>query len=53
MVTMTDQPLTRVAARKQRKPRRRVSVIGVIGELFITAGVVLLLSWRGSCGSAT
>ncbi|SJM43783.1 sortase family protein [Frigoribacterium sp. JB110] len=48
MVTMTDQPLTRVAARKQRKPRRRVSVIGVIGELFITAGVVLLLfvAWQ-------
>ncbi|WP_119697344.1 class E sortase [Microbacterium halotolerans] len=45
---MTDQPLSRVTVRQQRKPRRRVSVIGVIGELFITAGVVLLLfvAWQ-------
>lgn len=37
--------MTRRAA---RRPRRRVSVVGVLGELFITAGVVMLLyvAWQ-------
>lgn len=45
---MTDQPVTRRDARHRKRPRRRVTVIGVIGELFITAGVVLLLfvAWQ-------
>jgi len=32
----------------ERKPRRRVSVVGILGELFITAGVVVLmfLGWQ-------
>lgn len=34
----------RVARRRQRaRPRPRVTVVGVLGELFITAGVVVLL----------
>ena len=34
--------------RLKKKPRRRVSVVGIIGELFITAGVVVLmfLGWQ-------
>lgn len=45
---MTDQPVTRREARQRKRPRRRVTVIGVIGELFITAGVILLLfvAWQ-------
>ncbi|MGO1768647.1 MAG: class E sortase [Microbacterium sp.] len=45
---MTDQALTRRDARRRRRPRRRVTVAGVIGELFITAGVILLLfvAWQ-------
>lgn len=34
---------TRASRRRAAAPRRRVSVIGVIGELLITAGVVVLL----------
>jgi sortase A len=31
------------AARRQQTPRRRTSVVGVIGEVLITAGVIVLL----------
>lgn len=34
---------TRASRRGAAKPARRVSVVGVIGELFITAGVIVLL----------
>jgi sortase A len=36
------------AARRAQKPRRRVSVVGVLGELLITAGVfvLLFLGWQ-------
>ncbi len=47
---MTETPpATRRAQRAERsRPRRRVSVLGVIGELFITVGVVALLfvAWQ-------
>jgi sortase A len=36
-------PDGRRAQRQRAKARRRVSVVGVVGELFITAGVVVLL----------
>ncbi len=35
--------VSRGAARDKARPRRRVSVVGVIGELLITAGVIVLL----------
>lgn len=35
--------VTRGAARAQARPRRRTSVVGVIGEVLITAGVIVLL----------
>ncbi|TQM18662.1 sortase A [Microbacterium kyungheense] len=35
--------MSRGAARTKARPRRRVSVAGVIGELLITAGVIVLL----------
>ncbi|MEX8057145.1 MULTISPECIES: class E sortase [Microbacterium] len=38
-----DQPQTRRGSRRGRAPRRRVSVIGVIGDLLVTAGVLVLL----------
>lgn len=40
--------MTAVAPRRRRAPRRRVSVVGVLGELFITAGVLVLafLGWQ-------
>ncbi len=47
---MTDMPpVTRASiARARRRGRRRVSVVGVIGELLITAGllVFLFLGWQ-------
>lgn len=41
-------PQTRRARATQARPRRRVSVVGVIGELLITVGVVALLfvTWQ-------
>ncbi|MFB7891926.1 class E sortase [Microbacterium sp. NPDC056044] len=36
-------PSPRGAARTDRVPRRRTSVVGVIGEILITAGIVVLL----------
>jgi sortase A len=48
--TLEEAPATRRERRApgRQKPRRRVSVFGVIGELFITAGVVVLLyvAWQ-------
>jgi sortase A len=40
-----DAPLNSPApsTKKRTKPRRRVSVVGVLGELFLTAGVLVLL----------
>ncbi len=45
--TSVPQP-TEPATRRSAAPRRRVSVVGVIGELLITAGVVALLfvAWQ-------
>lgn len=47
---MTDHPATtrKVVAQSRRRRRRRVSVVGVIGELLITAGVLvfLFLGWQ-------
>jgi len=37
------RPPDRVKGASKRRPRRRVSVIGVLGELLITAGVLVLL----------
>lgn len=44
---MTDHPSEPVRS-PLRKPRNRVSVVGVLGELFITAGVLvfLFLGWQ-------
>ena len=38
-----DQPQTRRGSRRGSAPRRRVSVIGVIGDVLVTAGVLVLL----------
>lgn len=44
----SSAPPTRRARAAQARPRRRVSVVGVIGELLITVGVVALLyvAWQ-------
>jgi sortase A len=39
----TRRPRTRAGAASKKRPRRRVSVVGVLGELLITAGVLVLL----------
>jgi sortase A len=38
-----DEPRARQRTRSSGRPRRRVSVVGVIGEILITAGVITLL----------
>ncbi|MBX3091097.1 MAG: class E sortase [Cryobacterium sp.] len=47
---MTDEPATTRAAklRTRKRDRRRVTVVGVVGELLITAGVLvfLFLGWQ-------
>ncbi len=42
MHTVT-QPQTRRARRRTTAPRRGLSVVGVIGDLLVTAGVLVLL----------
>ncbi|BDV29355.1 class E sortase [Microbacterium terricola] len=46
--------MTESTALRARRPRRRVSVLGVFGELLITAGVVVLLyvAWQMWIGDA-
>jgi len=39
----TARPRTRARGAAKKRPRRRVSVVGVLGELLITAGVLVLL----------
>ena len=43
-----SEPRGGAGARARRRPRRRVSVVGVLGELLITAGgfVLLFLGWQ-------
>ena len=43
MTDRASRPQGRRSARAARRPRRRVSVVGVLGELLITAGVLVLL----------
>ncbi|MGC0368937.1 class E sortase [Microbacterium sp. SLBN-111] len=49
-----DEPSTRRASRRRRPPRRRVTVLGVLGDLLLTAGVVVLLfvGWQLWIGDA-
>jgi len=42
-MTFEDTPAEAAPRSRPRKPKRRISVIGVIGELLITAGVLVLL----------
>lgn len=46
--------VTRASRRSARKPRRRFSFVGLIGEIFLTAGVVVLLytAWTLWIGDA-
>ena len=48
------EPLTRRASRRRRPGRRRVTVLGVLGDLLLTAGVVVLLfvGWQLWIGDA-
>ncbi|MEO6116360.1 MAG: class E sortase [Pseudolysinimonas sp.] len=39
----TSRPRSHSRTAKKKRPRRRVSVVGVLGELLITAGVLVLL----------
>ena len=43
MTDRASRPQGRRSARAARRPRRRVSAVGVLGELLITAGVLVLL----------
>lgn len=48
MSEAAEKPETRRQRRDRARPRRRVSVVGVLGELLITAGVLVLLflAWQ-------
>ena len=49
-----DEPPTRRASRRRRPRRRRVTVVGVLGDLLLTAGVIVLLfvGWQLWIGDA-
>ncbi|MDI9892476.1 class E sortase [Microbacterium sp. IEGM 1404] len=53
-MSTVEQPLTRRASRRRPQRRRRVTVLGVIGDLLLTAGVVVLLfvGWQLWIGDA-
>ncbi|KZE39161.1 class E sortase [Microbacterium sp. T32] len=53
-MSSVDEPHTRRSSRRHRPPRRRVTVLGVLGDLLLTAGVVVLLfvGWQLWIGDA-
>lgn len=53
-MSTAEQPLTRRGSRRRPPRRRRVTVLGVLGDLLLTAGVVVLLfvAWQLWIGDA-